>query len=141
MYYHFKVHKGDDGYWAQCIELEGCRTQGDTLSELKENAKDALDLFLSEPAESDVLFVLPKKVSASSNIFEVHVEPSIAFALLLKYHRTKQKMTQQQAAKKMGMGSVWSYQKLESPKGANPTLSTLSLVASVFPDLKLDKII
>ena len=33
MEYHFKIHKEKNGYWAECIELSGCNTQGDTLEE------------------------------------------------------------------------------------------------------------
>jgi len=42
MYYHFKIHKEPDGYWAECIELEGCVTQGDSLDELQKNMEEAL---------------------------------------------------------------------------------------------------
>lgn len=28
MQYHFKKHKEDGGYWAECIELKGCVTRG-----------------------------------------------------------------------------------------------------------------
>ena len=30
MKYHFKVHKGGKGYWAECIELVGCITEADS---------------------------------------------------------------------------------------------------------------
>jgi len=36
MKYHFKYSADErGGYTAYCIELEGCRTEADTLSELK----------------------------------------------------------------------------------------------------------
>jgi antitoxin HicB len=44
MKYHFKIYKKDGGYWAQCIELEGCITQADTLKELYKNMQEALNL-------------------------------------------------------------------------------------------------
>jgi len=46
MKYHFRVHKEEDGYSAQCIELEGCITQGDSQEELFENMKEVLNLYV-----------------------------------------------------------------------------------------------
>ena len=37
MYYHFQVNQEENGYWANCIELKGCVTEGDTLLELEKN--------------------------------------------------------------------------------------------------------
>jgi hypothetical protein len=36
MKYHFKVHKEMSGFWAECLELNGCITQADTQKELYE---------------------------------------------------------------------------------------------------------
>jgi predicted RNase H-like HicB family nuclease len=44
MHYHFKIHKENNGYWAECCELEGCVTQGDTLEELYKFCDEALNL-------------------------------------------------------------------------------------------------
>ena len=51
MKYHFKVHKEEKGFWAECIELEGCCTQGDSKEELIENMKDALSIYLDGSEE------------------------------------------------------------------------------------------
>lgn len=53
MQFHFKIHQGRDGIWADYIELKGCRTQADTREELAANAKEALDLFLNESSVAD----------------------------------------------------------------------------------------
>lgn len=37
MYFHFQVNQEENGYWANCIELKGCVTEGDTLLELEKN--------------------------------------------------------------------------------------------------------
>jgi antitoxin HicB len=55
MTYSFKIYKEKNGYWAQCIELPGCVTQGKTLKELKKNMHEALSLYISEPSDSDDL--------------------------------------------------------------------------------------
>jgi predicted RNase H-like HicB family nuclease len=51
----------EGGYWAQCVELDGCITQGDTLDELKTNREDVLNLMLDEPADSKLVFNLPRE--------------------------------------------------------------------------------
>ncbi len=35
MYYHFRIHGEEDGFWAECLELTGCDTEGDDLDELE----------------------------------------------------------------------------------------------------------
>jgi predicted RNase H-like HicB family nuclease len=52
MIYHFKVHKEQRGYWAQCIELPGCFTQGNSIKELLQNMQDALNLYFEDPGFS-----------------------------------------------------------------------------------------
>jgi len=45
--YSVVVHKADEGgYWLEVPALEGCFTQGETLKELRENAKEAIALYL-----------------------------------------------------------------------------------------------
>lgn len=59
MKYHFKIHKEGKGYWAQCIELEGCITQADSRKELKKRMQEALNLYIDEPVDSKDLAALP----------------------------------------------------------------------------------
>lgn len=141
MVYHFKIHKESPGYWAECVELDGCQTQGATMEELKKNAAEALNLFLSEPEESGVLFPLPqRKTKKDSRILLVPVEPGVALSLMLKHLRAKRKLTQQKTAELLGFASIYSYQKLESPKTSNPELKTLKKLKGVFPELRLDEL-
>ena len=140
MEYHFKTHKSSDGYWAECIELEGCSTQGDTKEELRENMFECLNLYLDEAPSSDVVFPLPKKKIEGNNIEKVKVQPAIAFSYNLRRVRLKHKMTQKQVAERMGLKNIYSYQRLESSGKANPALQTLVQVKEVFPELKLDAV-
>lgn len=141
MVYHFKIHKESRGYWAECVELKGCQTQGDTMEELKINAGEALNLFLSEPEETGVLFPLPlRKTKKDSKVFQVPVEPGVALSLMLKHLRAKRKLTQQKTAELLGFANIYSYQKLESPKTSNPELKTLKKLKSFFPELRLDEL-
>ena len=141
MYYHFNIHKEADGYWGECTELEGCVTQGDTLEELQKNMGEALNLYLDEPDNSDITFPMPNKEVRGRNIVEVPVLPKIAFALMMRMLRKQRGLTQSEIAKLLGMNNIYSYQRLERSKQANPSLTTLAKIKKVFPDLKVDEIL
>lgn len=138
MKYHFKVCKEDDGYSAHCIELDGCITQGDSMEELFENMKEALNLYVQEPAESKDLADLPDdSIKKSKNVVEVSVDSEIAFSFLIRYYRIQHGMTQHQVAKKLGFDNINSYQRLERKK-CNPSLKLLSKIKAIFPEFSLD---
>lgn len=138
MKYHFKIHKEGEGFWAECIELEGCVTQADTLEELCDNIEEALHLYLGEPEDSKYLAPLPDPtVKKIKNIVEVPVDPQVAFAFMVRYFRIKEGLTQQQVADRMGFDKVYCYQRLES-KWCNPSLKTISRVKEIFPNFSID---
>ena len=137
MKYHFKIHKQRTGYWAESVELKGCLSQGKNLDELKENLKEALDLYLDEPEDSNVLFPLPKKNLHGKNIATIAVNPQIALTLLVRTERLRKKWTQRVTAKHLGI-PLYSYQKLEDSKTANPEWKTVIKLRRVFPNLNLN---
>ena len=142
MIYHFKVHKEGTAYWAECFELKGCQTEGDTMDELEKNASEALHLYLQEPAKSKMVFPLPKKsLGKKSNVISVPVDAELALAVYLRALRHRRRMTQRQAATVLGYKEIWKYQKLESPRGSNPTLKTLATIAKKFPGFSVDDIL
>lgn len=141
MKYHFLVHREKKGYWANCIELEGCATQAVSESALETNMEEALNLFLDEPENSRTVFPLPKKSLKGRNIVEVSVAPRVALAFVLRKLRLERKLTQTQAAKLLGMKGLYSYQRLESSKTANPEFETIVRIKKAFPELKLDELI
>ena len=53
------VEKGDKYLVGFVPELPGCHTQGETLDELMENMKEAVELYL-EVSGKDALSVIPK---------------------------------------------------------------------------------
>lgn len=55
MKYHFVVHEEGEGFWAQCIEIPGCFTQGDSKLELMKNMKEAINTAIVEPENSTEL--------------------------------------------------------------------------------------
>ena len=138
MKYHFKVHKEGQGFWAECLELSGCFTQADSMEELRKNMQEALNLYIEEPADSKKLATLPDdSISPSRSIIEVPVDPSIAFAFMVRYNRIQHGLTQQEAANRLGFENIYSYQRLENKK-CNPTLKILSQIKRVFPDFSVD---
>lgn len=140
MDYHFEYHVDHSGYWGQCIEIRDCYTQGKTKDEFVKNCEESLNLMLEEPADSTVLFPLPKKVqSGKKNVIPVPVEPQIAFGVVLKNYRVAHRITQKQAAELLGMKNIYSYQRLE--KKSNPTLELITKVCSVFPGIKMNLVV
>jgi predicted RNase H-like HicB family nuclease/DNA-binding XRE family transcriptional regulator len=141
MKYHFKVHKEGKGFWAQCMELEGCITQGRSLEELYKNMEEALNLYIQESEDSEDLAAFPNdSIKKSKTVVEVPVEPEIAFAFLVRYCRITYGMTQKEAAKKMGFDTIYSYQRLEGRR-CNPSLKTLSKIKQLFPDFSVDLVL
>jgi len=136
MIYHFKIHEEKGSYWAECIEIPGVVTQGDSLVELQQNAKEAIDLTLDEPESSKMLFPLPSSIKGR-HIMEVEVDSGIAFAMLVRQARIHHGLTQLQAAKAMGFKGLFSYQRLESGRQCNPALSTIVKVRKIFPEVDL----
>ena len=138
MTYHFRIHE-KDGLWADCIELEGCVTQGQDRVELDKNMREALNLYLEEPESSTVVFPESDSESSGANVVAVEVDPSIAFSLQLRQLRLRHNLTQKEAAKRLGMRSLYSYQRLE--RRSNPSLATIKKVKTVFPDFSLDSVL
>lgn len=139
MKYHFKVHKEKLGFWAECIELN-CHTQGDSKEELFLNMQDALDLSLSEPEDSKVIFAEPKRNLKGRNIVAVQVSPSVAFAMELRQARLKRKLTQKAMMGLLGIKNLSNYQRLEDPDRANPELKTLFELQGKLPELSVARI-
>lgn len=57
MLYTFKVHREDSGYWAECLDVEGCYTIGNNIKKLKSNAVEALSAHIQKPVKiSEIVF-------------------------------------------------------------------------------------
>jgi predicted RNase H-like HicB family nuclease/DNA-binding XRE family transcriptional regulator len=137
MKYHFKIHREKTGFWAECLELDGCITQADNREELYKNCEEALNLFLEEPADSKIIFPLPDdSLEGEKDIMKVQVEPEIALAVLLRNYRLNSNMTQKQVAEMLGMKNIYSYQRLE--KKSNPTLAIINKIHTIFPEIELN---
>lgn len=141
MKYHFKVHKEKSGYWAECVELEGCQTEADSLIELCSNMEEVLNVYLSEPESSKLIFPLPqKKQSNSEDFVAVSVDPSVAFSFLLRRYRLQKKITLKEMAEKLKMKNINTYVKLEKASSSNPELRTLAKIKSILSDFPINMI-
>jgi antitoxin HicB len=141
MGYHFKIHKEESKYWAECIELEGCNTQGKTKEELFRNMKEALDLYLDEPEDSTLEVPKPKKNIKGKDIVEVAADPHIAWASALRSARIRRGLTQKDVAHSLSFKSIYAYQKLESSKTANPEYATIVKIKKIFPELDIEDLL
>lgn len=141
MKYHFKIHKEANGFWAQCIELEGCSTQADSKEELQKNMKEALNLFLSEPETSKFIFPKSKKIKLSVSVVEVAVDPMVAAAVKIRELRLKNNLTQKGMMERLGFKFLSNYQRLENPKKSNPELKTLFMIKKKFPEFRVEEIL
>ncbi len=138
MFYHFKVHKDVDGYWAECIELSGCQTQASTLKDLKINMEEVLNLYLSEPQGSKIIFSMPlKKSPPGSKIEKIAVDPSVAFSFLMRKTRLQKKLTLKEMATMLNYKNINTYAKLERAATANPELKTLAKIKRIFTDFPI----
>ena len=141
MKYHFKIHKEKSGYWAECVELEGCQTEADSLIELYSNMEEVLNVYLSEPESSKLIFPLPqKKQSNSEDFVAVSVDPSVAFSFLLRRYRLQKKITLKEMAEKLKMKNINTYVKLEKASSSNPELRTLAKIKSILSDFPINMI-
>ncbi|MCC5815823.1 MAG: type II toxin-antitoxin system HicB family antitoxin [Leptospira sp.] len=142
MEYHFKIHEENPGgYWAQCIEIPSAKTQGNSLPELDKKMQEVINLALDDPENLEDLPPFPMKIKITKDIRKVKVDPKISFSLILKRERLKSKLTQREVAEMLGLKNLYSYQRLESSRTANPQLTTISKVKKVFPNVRLEEVI
>lgn len=48
------IEKDKHGYYAYCPELKGCQTQGNTLDEVNQNIKEAIELYMETMSEEEL---------------------------------------------------------------------------------------
>jgi len=56
------IEKDEQGYYAYAPELEGCQTQGDSLEEAIENAREAVALYLETLSADEIKELLSKEI-------------------------------------------------------------------------------
>ena len=66
------IEKDGHGYFAYAPELKGCHSQGDTLEEVLENMKEAIELYVESLSDED------KENYLSHEIFTTSLESNAA---------------------------------------------------------------
>ena len=65
------IEKDEFGYYAYCPDLEGCQTQGDSLDEVTENIKEAIELYLETLSNEDKRNLTAREIITTSYKFSV----------------------------------------------------------------------
>jgi predicted RNase H-like HicB family nuclease len=65
------IEKDEYGYYAYAPELEGCQTQGDTLEEVLDNIKEAVELYMETLTEEERKEVLSQAILTTTLEVEV----------------------------------------------------------------------
>jgi len=125
MVYNCKIEKDGDMFLVQFPDMTNVQTFGNTLEEALAMAKEALEGCL----ESDISHGRPVPPPVYKKGYPVNVSSHIALALQLRQLRGEQSQTD--IARKLGL-SYQSYQRLENPRKANPTVKTLEKIARVY---------
>ncbi|MBD2502879.1 type II toxin-antitoxin system HicB family antitoxin [Anabaena azotica] len=66
------IEKDEDGYYAYCPELPGCQSQGDSLAEVQENIKEAVELYIETLSHAE------KQALQNKEILTMTLEVKIA---------------------------------------------------------------
>jgi antitoxin HicB len=123
--YNCTIEKESDEYIAQFPDMTNIVTCGFSHEEALAMAKEALDGCL----EADISRGLSVPPPVCKDGYPVPVAPHIALSLQLRKLRGEQSQTD--IAQKLGL-SYQSYQCLENPRKANPTVKTLERIAQVY---------
>lgn len=65
------VEKDEHGYYAYCPELEGCQTQGDSLEDVLDNIREAIELYVETLSENEIKNCFSKEILTTSLEVEV----------------------------------------------------------------------
>jgi antitoxin HicB len=125
MTYNCTIEQEGDMFIAQFPDMPNIQTYGNTHEEALAMAQEALEGCL----ESDISHGLPIPPPTYKEGYSVPVANHIALSLRLRELRGEQSQTD--IARKLGL-SYQSYQRLENPRKANPTVKTLERIARVY---------
>jgi antitoxin HicB len=125
MVYRCTVKNNGELYVARFPDMPNVQTCGDTREEALAMAKEALEGCL----EVDISRGMPIPPPSYTGGYPITVASHISLALQLRLLRGKR--SQGDIARKLGL-SYQSYQRLENPRKANPTVKTLEKIAHVY---------
>jgi antitoxin HicB len=125
MVYNCTIEKDANMFIVQFPNMPNIQTFGNTHEEALAMAREALEGCL----ESDISRGLPIPPPAYKEGYPVPVANHIILSLRLRELRGDQSQTD--IARRLGL-SYQSYQRLENPRKANPTIKTLEKIARVY---------
>jgi antitoxin HicB len=125
MVYYCEIEKKGGRYIVRFPDMPNVKTCGESREEALRMAEDALNAVL----ESEVEHGFSTRLPVYANGYPIPVAANILLSLQLRQLRGN--MSQTDVAKKLGM-TYQSYQRLENPRKANPTIKTLERIARVY---------
>lgn len=136
--YPLRFHSAEEGgFWAESVgPLEGVFTQGESLDEAKEMAREALNLMLASLLDGGDPIPRPPEKAEGPDIHWIFVDPYVAAPILLRWAREEEHVSQAELAARLGV-TRQAVQKLER-SSANPSIKTLARAfRALGRDLKL----
>jgi len=124
------IKAAEGGYIVEFIDIPSCVTEGDTLEEAKEMAKEALSAMLFSLDSRKMAIPAPSLVK-KKGVYYIEPELKIAFAITLKKERERMGLSQKEIAERMNVNWAY-YQRIENPRRTNPTLGTIEKLQKVF---------
>lgn len=128
MYWATIKKQKDKSYLVEFPELEGCLTEGRSLNEALENAREALDGWLAARCDRALKIPEPEK-HKHGKFHAIEVSLTVAFAVRLRKLRMKRGLSQAEVAKRLEI-TQQAYAKLETPLKTNPSLQTIERISS-----------
>ena len=120
----------EGGYVVEFIDVPSCVTEGDTLEEAMEMAKEAISAMLYSLDSRKMTIPEPSKAKGKG-IHYIEPELKTAFAITLKKERERLGLTQKDVAERLNVNWTY-YQRIENPRRTNPTLGTIIKLQKVF---------
>ena len=118
----------EGGFVVEFPDLEGCVTEGDTLEEAMEMAREALTGWLKSVYSRDFSIPEPSKLNGK-DIHYITPEPEIALPILIRQLRIEKGLSQKQVADAIGI-KYQTYQRFENPNTFNATVKNLKRISS-----------
>ena len=125
MTFNCTIEQDEGMYIVQFPDMPNIQTFGNTHEEALAMAKEALESCL----ESDISRGMAIPSPSFSGGHPVSVASHIVLSLQLRVLRGEQSQTE--IAQRLGL-SYQSYQRLENPRKANPTIKTLERIARIY---------
>ena len=128
-YYARMRKQRGSGYLIEFPDLRGCLTEGKTVQEALDNAREALSgwLFVAIRKGDEVL---PSTVCRRRGYHLIVPDVDVAIPLAILSARKRRGFTQKQVAGALGI-SQQAYRKFEIPGKSNPTLKSLRRLSEV----------